>query len=81
VEFLRQRTQCLGQQTHLRDTHGKFAGLGLEQHTHRAEDVAEVVMLERVVRFLAGISIADEQLDAPAHILHRGEAGLAHHAL
>ncbi len=81
VEFFRQRAQRLGQQAHLRHPHGKLAGLGLEQHADCAEDVAEVVMLERVVRFLAGVAVADEQLDLAAHVLHRGEAGLAHHAL
>jgi len=81
VELLRQRAQCLRQQTHLSDAHRKLARLGFEQHTRRAENVAEVVMLELVVRLFAGVVVADEQLDAPAHVLHRGKTRLAHYAL
>ncbi len=38
-------------------------------------------MLELAMRRFAGDVVADEQLHAAAHVLHRGEAGLAHHAL
>ena len=81
MEFFRQRAQCLGQQTHLRNTHGKLAGFGLEQYADRAENVAEVVMLERVMRFLASVIVADEQLNFSAHVLNSGETGFAHYAL
>ena len=65
----------------MRHTYREFVGLGLEQHAHRAEDVPEIIVLERRVRFFAHAIVAEEQLDATAHILHCGEAGLAHHAL
>ena len=81
VEFFRQRAQCLGQQAQAGHAHGKFVCFGLEQHARSTQDVAQIVMLERIMRRLAGIAIADEKLDAPAHVLHRGETGLAHHAL
>ena len=38
-------------------------------------------MLERVMRFLARVAIADEELNTSAHILNSREAGLAHHPL
>ena len=81
VEFFRQWAQRLGQQAHLLDAHGKLAGFGLEQHADSAENVAEIIMFECVVRFLAGVVIADEQLYLSAHVLQRGKARLAHHAL
>lgn len=45
VEFVRQRTQCFGQQTQLGAVDRQFAGFGFEQFTFRAEDVAEVPFL------------------------------------
>ena len=81
VEFLRQRPQRLHEQAQVRHFHRKLAGLGLEQASLGAEDVAEVVVLEGLVRALADAVAGDVELDAPAHVLHRGEARLAHDAL
>ena len=81
VEFLRQRPQRLHEQTQLRHFKGKLAGLGLEKGSARAEDVAEVVMLEGLVRSLADGVARNVELDAAAHVLHGRETGLAHEAL
>jgi len=53
LEFLGQWPQRLHEQTQLSHFQGKLAGLGLEKGSARAEDVAEVVMLEGLVRSLA----------------------------
>ena len=46
VEFLGQRAQCLGEQAHAVAAHRQLARPGLEQHAGRADDVAEVPVLE-----------------------------------
>src|SRR5215831_17383795 len=48
VEFLRQRPQRLREEPHLLTAHRQFAGLGLEERPGRADDVAQVPVLERV---------------------------------
>lgn len=45
VEFVRQRTQCFGQQTQLGAMDRQFASFGFEQFTFRAEDIAEIPFL------------------------------------
>src|SRR6266513_4619030 len=81
VEFLRQRPERLHEQAQARRFYRELAGLGLEQGSLCAEDVAEVVALEGLVRGLADAVAGDVELDAPAHVLDRGEARLAHDAL
>ena len=44
--------------------HRQLAGLGLEQRAFGADDVAQVPVLERVVRFLADVVVRDVELDA-----------------
>ena len=81
VEFLRQRTQGFGQQAQFGNAHRQFALVGLEQGALGGNDVAHVPVLESLVGLGADAFIVDVELDAAAHVLHRGEAGLAHHAL
>src|SRR6266852_7670545 len=81
VELPRQGPQRLYKQTQLRHFKGKLAGLGLEKGSARTEDVAEVVMLEGLVRNLADRVAGDVDLDAAAHVLHGRETRLAHEAL
>ena len=80
VEFFWQGAQCLGQQAQLAHAYRQLAGFGLEQHTDCAQNIAQIIMFERVMRSFAGIAIADVELHAPAHILQRRKTGLAHHA-
>ena len=81
VEFFRQRTQRLRQQTQVGDLDGQLAGPGLEQRSASADDVAQVPMFECVVRFGPGVIVGDVELNAAAHVLNRREARLAHHPL
>src|SRR5882672_7832034 len=81
VEFLGQGPQRLHQQAQLGDFHRQLARLGLEQGSVRADDIAEVVALEFLVLRLADAVARDVELHAPAGVLHRGEARLAHDAL
>ena len=81
VELLRQRPQRLREQAHAVALDRQLAGLRLEQRARRADDVAEVPVLERVERLGADAVERDVELDAPGHVLQRREARLAHHAL
>jgi hypothetical protein len=45
VEFVRQRAQGFGQQTQFGTVDGQLAGLGFEQLTFRAQDIAQVPFL------------------------------------
>jgi hypothetical protein len=80
MEFVRQRTQALGQQAYRIGAHGELAGLGAHQHAFGADDVADVPALERFVA-LADRALMDEKLDAAGVILQLHEADLALHAL
>ena len=81
VELLGQGAQGLGQQADLAGQDGQLVGLGAEQGAPDAEDVAQVHALEGVVGRLAHVLPGDVDLDAAAHVLQGGEAGLAHHPL
>ena len=81
VEFFRQRTQRLRQQADRFGLDGQLALVGLEQGAGDADEIAQVPVLEGVVRFGAGDIVRHVDLDAPAHVLQGGEAGLAHHPL
>ena len=81
VELLGQRTQSLGEQAHLACLDRELAGARLEEHAGGSHDVAQVPVLEGVERFLAHAVDGDVELDAAGHVLQRGEARLAHHAL
>ena len=54
VEFFRQRAQRLGQQADRLGLHGQLALVGLEQRAGDADEVAQVPVLERVVRIEPG---------------------------
>ena len=81
MELLRQGPQRLGQQAQFGHVQRELAGPGLEQGSARPDDVAQVPALERRMRVGPGHVVGDVELDAPAHVLQRGEAGLAHDAL
>ncbi len=81
MEFLGERPQRLREQPDRRHLDRKLAGLGLEYMSRRADEVAQVPVLERVVDIGADGIRGDVELDAAAHVLHRREARLAHHAL
>ena len=81
VEFFRQGPQRLRQQAQVGDLDRQLAGPGLEQRAARADDVAQVPVLESVVRVGAQRIGGDVELDAAAHVLQRGKARLAHHPL
>src|SRR5438552_14903103 len=55
VKFFRQWTQRLRQQAQVGDLDGQLAGPGLEQRSARADEVAQVPMLEYVVGSGAGL--------------------------
>ena len=79
VEFIRQRTQCFGQQTQLGTVDRQFAGFGFEQFTFRAEDVAEVPFFELlVVNAFRQIVTGNVQLNAATHILQGNERRFTH---
>ena len=80
VPLVRQRPQRLRQHAQLFDAHRQLAGLGLEQRAGGREDVAHVVLLERLVGFAQRVPL-QEDLDLPGAILQLGEARLAHDAL
>ncbi|ABA50357.1 Hypothetical protein BURPS1710b_2724 [Burkholderia pseudomallei 1710b] len=81
VELVGQRTQRLREQPQLRALHRQLALVRAKQHAARGDDVAQVPLLERVVRFGADIGGRHEELDLTRTVLHRREARLAHHAL
>ena len=75
-----QRPQRLGQHAQLFDAHRQLAGLRLEQRSGGGKDVADVVLLERFVRFAERIAL-QEDLDLAGAVLELGETRLAHDAL
>jgi hypothetical protein len=78
--LLGQRAQGLGQQPDLLHPQRQLAGLGLEQGTLGADDIAQIPALEPLVIVALDQSVAlHEQLQAATHVLQVGEAGLAHH--
>ena len=81
VELVRQRAQRLGQQAQAMGVDGQLAVVGLEQHAFDTEDVAQVPVLEGLVRVGAGVVVGNVDLDAAAAVLQGGETGLAHHPL
>ena len=81
VKFFRQGAQRLRQQPQGGDLDRQLPGARLEDGSGGAEDIAEVPVLERVVRFRADGVVGDVQLDRAAHVLQCCEARLAHDAL
>lgn len=81
VELVRQRAQRFRQQAQLLHLHRQLTLVGAEQHAARGDDVAQVPVLERGVDLFTHAVARDVELDLAAAVLHRGEAGLAHHAL
>ena len=81
VELLRQRPQRLREQPERRDLDRQLAGARPEERPRCADDVAQVPVLERLVGLGADAVARHVELDAPAHVLDRREARLAHDAL
>ncbi len=81
VELFRQRAQALRQQPDFAALHREFAGPGFHQRADRADDVAEIPLLEVVINGFADTVLLHVELNAARQILDRGEAGLAHDAL
>ncbi|CAH0228909.1 hypothetical protein SRABI106_02135 [Rahnella aquatilis] len=79
VEFVRQRTQCFGQQTQFRTMDRQFAGLGFEQFTGRTQDIAQIPFLELlVVDAFCEVITRNVKLDTATDILQGHERCLAH---
>ena len=76
--FVRQRTQGFGQQADVGHAHGQFTVVGFEQSAFRADDVAQVPVVEVVQDFLAHAFVVQIKLDLTGHVLNGGEAGFAH---
>ena len=76
--FVRQRAQGFGQQADVGHAHGQFAVVGFEQSTFRADDVAQVPVVEIVQNFLAHAFVVQIKLDLTGNVLNGGEAGFAH---
>src|SRR5581483_8089042 len=79
VELVRQRPQRLREQAHRIRFYRKLSGLSLEQHALRAQDVADVPLLERFVRLPERLAL-QVKLDLARHVLQMAEARLAHNA-
>ena len=74
MEFIRQRAQRFRQQTQLGAMDGQLTGLGLEQLTFRAEDIAQIPFFELlVVNAFRQIVTSNVQLNTAANILQRNE--------
>ena len=81
VVLLGQRPERLGQELERGDPHRELPGVGDEQLPARADDVAEIELLEALVVRLPEPALVDEQLDVARAVAQRREARLAHHAL
>ena len=81
VEFIGQGQQGLAQQGDDLGADGNFLGLRLEDLALHADDVANVILLEAVVFFLAQLVDLHEDLDAAGAILQIAEHDLALTAL
>ena len=70
VELVRQRAQGFGQQTQFGAVDRQFTGLGFEQFTFRAQDIAQVPLFELlVVDAFRQVVTGDVQLNAAANVL------------
>ena len=79
VEFVRQRAQGFGQQTQLGAVDREFTGLGFEQLTFRAQDIAQVPLLELlVVDAFRQVVTGNVQLNTAANVLQRHEGRFTH---
>ena len=79
--LLGQGQQRLGQQHNGSSAHRYLTGLGFENLALTADDVANVVLLELVIRLFAQLVDLDEQLDAAGIVLQIAEHDLALTAL
>ncbi|SAJ27431.1 Uncharacterised protein [Enterobacter cloacae] len=70
MELVRQRAQGFGQQTQFGAVDRQFTGLGFEQFTFSAQDIAEVPLFELlVVDAFRQVVTRDVQLNAAANVL------------
>ena len=81
VELVGQWSQRFGEQPHHVAANGQLALLGLEERALGGHDVAQVPVLEGIMRFGAHAVIVHPELDAARGVLQRGKACLALHAL
>ena len=81
VIFCGWRTQGFGENHEAREFHGNFAGLGREQRSVHADEVAEVEVLENVELFITQDIFLRISLNASALVTHINEHGLAHLAM
>ena len=81
VELVGQRAQVLGQQPQLGAADRQLALVGAEQRAAGGNDVADIPVLELLVRLGTHGVVGDEELDPPGAVLHGGKADLAHDAL
>ena len=80
MKFFRQWAQRFGEQPKVGYTNGELASPGSEQRVLSAENIAEVIMLERRLCLSTGHINRNIKLDTAAHVLDRREARLAHDA-
>ena len=79
VEFVRQRAQGFGQQTQLGAVDRQFTGFGFEQFTFRAQDIAQVPLLELlVVDAFRQVVTGNVQLNTATNVLQGHEGGFTH---
>ena len=81
MELLRQRSQGLGQKRQFLGVNGDLAGLGLEDKSLYANDIADIHALEFFVGFLAQIISGYIDLNTAFLVLHVAERSLAHDSL
>ena len=78
VPLFRQRPQCLGHERGAFHAHRDFARLGFEERAFRAEDVAQIELLERGIGLVAHHVLLEVELDLPLLIENLHELALAH---
>ncbi len=81
MEFLRQWPQGFGQQAQSLYLDREFAGLGPEQRSLGAQDIAHIPGLKLFVQAVRQRVLLDEQLNVAGQVAQPREAGLAHDPL
>ena len=78
MELLRQGQQCLGEQDNVPGSDAHLAPLRAEHFTLHTDNVADVVLLERLVDRLVHLVLTGIELDATVPVLEVTETHLAH---
>ncbi|EFC88363.1 hypothetical protein NEIMUCOT_05035 [Neisseria mucosa ATCC 25996] len=76
--FVGQRAQGFGQQADVGHAHGQFAVIGFEQSAFRADDVAQIPMVEIIQNFLTHAFVVQIKLDLTGNVLNGSKTRLAH---